>query len=312
MPHVDETDWRWRLLLARDARTGSARRRLAERARAGDLVRIARGAYLPMSEWQALDGDARFGMRIRAVAATYPGIVLSHAAASAAWGLPWIGPRPERIDVLAMGGSLASTSLISRHVGPPCDVVTIDGMSVTGLARTVVDIARRPDFLRAVVIADAALNPRTRSELALATDVLDLEAVLSAVAFRHGEARARHVLDFADGRSGSPGESISRVTIDRLGLPSPVLQQPFPRDSGGEWFVDFWWPEVGLIGESDGRMKYLDPAYRNGRTAEQVVYDEKRREDELRRQCRAFVRWGWDEARNPAALGHLLRSAGLR
>jgi hypothetical protein len=66
-----------------------------------------------------------------------------------------------------------------------------------------------------------------------------------------------------------------------------------------------------LIGESDGRMKYLDPAYRNGRTAEQVVYDEKRREDELRRQCRAFVRWGWDEARNPAALGAVLRSVGL-
>jgi hypothetical protein len=308
---MDETDWRWRLFLTRDARTGSARRRLAERARAGDLVRVVRGAYLPRADWQALGADARFGMRIRAIAATYPGIVLSHAAASAAWGLPWIGPHPARVDVLAAEGSTASTSLIRRHAGPPGEVVTIDGMSVTGLARTVVDVARGGDFPRAVAIADAALNPRTRSELSISADAPDLEAALDQVAFRHGEARARHVLDFADGRSGSPAESISRVTIDRLGLPSPVLQQPFPRDGGGEWLVDFWWPEVGLIGESDGRMKYLDPAYRNGRTAEQVVYDEKRREDELRRQCRAFVRWGWDEARNPAALGAVLRSVGL-
>jgi hypothetical protein len=100
--------------------------------------------------------------------------------------------------------------------------------------------------------------------------------------------------------------------IDRLGLSSPILQQPFPREGGGNWWVDFWWPEFGVIGEFDGRMKYLDAALRGGRTADEVVYDEKRREDELRRHCRAFVRWGWDEARDPASLATILRVAGVR
>ncbi|GAA2079845.1 hypothetical protein GCM10009840_13920 [Pseudolysinimonas kribbensis] len=303
------SEWRWRLLLARDARTESARRRLAERAKAGELVRVVRGAYLPQDDWTSLDAEERYGMRIRAICATHPGIVLAHGAAAAAWGLPWIGPRASRFDVLTEGRA-GSTSNIRRRIEPRGEVVTIDGMLVTGLARTVVDVARDGDLSRAVAVADAALNPRTRAQLAVRTGAPDLESELARVPFRHGEVRARHVVDFADGRSGSAGESASRVTIDRIGLPSAILQQPFPRSAGGCWLVDFWWPEFGLIGEFDGRQKYLDPAFRDGRSADEVVYDEKRREDELRRQCRAFVRWGWREARNPASLAALLRSVG--
>jgi hypothetical protein len=198
---INETRWRWRLLLARDARTDSARRRLAERARAGDLARVTRGAYLPTSEWASLNEDARFAMRIRSVSATHPGIVLSHAAAAAAWGLPWIGPWPARIDVLC-DGRAASTAFLRRHREPSGEIAVIDGMTVTGLARTVVDVARGPSLARAVAVADAALNRRTRSELAIDSASPDLDAELAWIPFRHGEVRARHALDFADGRSG--------------------------------------------------------------------------------------------------------------
>ncbi len=272
---------------------------------------MSRGAYLPADQWQTLGPSARYGMRVRAVAATHPGIILARAAAAAVWALPWIGARPMRVDVLAPTGPSGSTPLISRHVEPETEVVEIDGMLVTGLARTVVDIARGIDLHRAVAIAYAALNEKTRGGLALVVPAPDLERELAEIAFRHGEARARHVVDFADGRSGSPIESSSRLTIDELGLPSPVLQHPFPRTGGGLWWVDFWWPEVGLVGECDGAAKYLDPALRNGRTADQVVYDEKLREDDIRRRCRAFARWGARGARRPESLAGILAVNGL-
>jgi hypothetical protein len=307
-----ETEWRWRLLLARDARTESARRRLAQRARSQELTRVLRGVYVPSEAWDLLDADDRFRLRVRAAAAIDPGLVFSHAAAVATWGLPWWGSWPSRLDVLG-SPMAASTTVLRRHAEPCSSPVSIEGILVTGLARTTVDVARGPDLARAVAIADAALSPRTRLALRAPAATPDLEGELAAVPFRHGEARARHVVDFADGRSESAGESVSRVTIDRIGLPSAVLQHEFRTGGRTIGRVDFWWPEDGVAGEFDGRGKYLDPRLRGGRSAEQVVYDEKRREDAIRSrpEVRSFARWGWAEAASPAALAAILRGAGV-
>jgi hypothetical protein len=75
--------------------------------------------------------------------------------------------------------------------------------------------------------------------------------------------------------------------------------------------VDFYWPEFGIVGEADGDMKYLDPAFRAGRTAEQVVLDEKIREDRLRALGLTVVRWRWRTANDANALRSKLVSAGL-
>jgi hypothetical protein len=54
--------------------------------------------------------------------------------------------------------------------------------------------------------------------------------------------------------------------------------------------VDFGWPELGTVGEFDGLVKYgrvpgSDPA--------DVLVEEKRREDALRAEGLAVVRWTW-------------------
>ena len=54
-----------------------------------------------------------------------------------------------------------------------------------------------------------------------------------------------------------------------------------------------------MIGEADGDIKYLDPAIPNGRTAEEVVSDEKVREDRFRALPRTVTRWRWPIAIRP-------------
>ncbi|MBO1806028.1 hypothetical protein [Leucobacter ruminantium] len=64
--------------------------------------------------------------------------------------------------------------------------------------------------------------------------------------------------------------------------------------------------------EMDGRIKYADPVYRNGRTLEQVLLDEKEREDEVRGIHRkSVVRWGWSSIGSARRLGARLSAFGL-
>nr|BFF15511.1 hypothetical protein GCM10025699_68140 [Microbacterium flavescens] len=78
--------------------------------------------------------------------------------------------------------------------------------------------------------------------------------------------------------------------------------------------VDFWWPEFGVVGEFDGEVKYRTADMLRGRTPEQVVIDEKRREDALRSMpgVRAVVRWNWADAMRAEPLLAALRRAGVR
>jgi hypothetical protein len=197
----------------------------------------------------------------------------------------------------------------------PDDLDLIDGLRVTTLARTVLDMAIAGSHGQAVVMADAALRrndhaiegvPRTL------TTVDDLRHELSLISAPHGSAKARRVIEFADGRADRPGESLSRVAMDVAHLPAPQLQVTLVGASGRKYVVDFWWPAANLIGEFDGDAKYSDPAFLRGRTPEQALRDEKAREDDLRAAGHRMSRWGWKVALEPRRLHAHLVAAGLR
>ena len=57
---------------------------------------------------------------------------------------------------------------------------------------------------------------------------------------------------------------------------------------------DFCWEEYATVGEFDGRVKY-GRLLRPGQDPGDVVFAEKRREDELRDLGREVARWVWDE-----------------
>lgn len=58
--------------------------------------------------------------------------------------------------------------------------------------------------------------------------------------------------------------------------------------------VDFYWPEYGVIGEADGRLKYRRSS-RGQPLRPTTLLDEKYRQ-ELLEDRHVVVRWGWSDA----------------
>lgn len=182
-------------------------------------------------------------------------------------------------------------------------------MLVTSPAQTVVDLACRATFADAVAAMDSALH-RKRPDGPLTTK----ENLWSRVVATEGERgwrRAAAAAKFSTGLSDSVEESHSRVQIHLLGFPAPVLQLSFADHEGPIGETDFAWPEFEHVGEFDGASKYLEETFRNGRTVEQVVMQEKRRENRIRRQVRGFSRWDAKDLYPPTGLHRILSDAGL-
>lgn len=268
-----------------------AARRAAAR---GELVRVRRGLYARTEEWNALSPRERYLLVCRGYSLSrreQP--VLSHQSAAAIWALPYLGRQPSEVHVTTDSRS-APRSLVGvrSHLAPieAEDVTTVGGILVTALARTVADLAAGADVMNAVGVLDHVLyidritGPRTA---VTRDDVLQALERLGPV---RGRVRARARIDFAATGAASLAESVSRVTMAHIGTPPPLLQHPFVGEHG-RYETDFYFDSVDAIGETDGRVKYLDPGFRSGRSADQVVYDEKLREDDLRRLTRAFARW---------------------
>jgi hypothetical protein len=259
-----------------------------QRLRRGDLVKVRPGAYVSGALPRAPEELHRLRVRA-AVPAFAPDVVVSHASAAVVLGLPAWGIALDRVHGTRSrrtGGRCGRTFHLHCASLAPEEIIEVDGIAVTAPARTVVDVARCVPFEPAVVLADEALREGLVSRA-------DLAAALEASARRPGCPAARRVVDFADGRSESVGESRSRVAMAALGLAAPVLQWNV-RHPSGAWLgrTDFGWPESMTVGEFDGRVKYgrLVPP---GADPGDVVFAEKLREDALRDAGLRVVRWTW-------------------
>lgn len=305
------------LVLVRETVTPGERRALFRTAERGQIVRLRPGVYIHADAWRGLSPEDQYLARIAAAVASEPGpLILSGLSAAALWRLPLIGSPPRRPEVISReaNGGRSAGSLIRHSTGIPESVVDFGSFAITSLARTLVDVARTEAFETAVAMTDFSLRaPSVKDRGAPSERVTkdQLAEELESAMPTTGDARARSVSEFADGRSGSAGESLSRVSIHRLGFAAPDLQVPFV-DATGTMEVDFWWEDVRGIGEFDGEGKYLRDEYTHGRTTAQVVIDEKNRENRLRAQNTSVARWDWREARSLPALREKLLSLGLR
>lgn len=290
--------------LARLGNDGHHQRRAFGR---GHAVRLKRGAYFDAREWAALDQRSRHLARMYAIKESHRDPIFGFESAACAHGFSTLENWPDTVHVVAdraSGGR--SEPGIQRHcVGiDEEDVMVIGGLSVTRPLRTLVDLARSGSFADAVVSVDSALR---------ANHVCEEELADSSARIRYGRGAAsmRHAFAFGNRMADNAGESLSRVLISQLGFPTPELQVPYRRSGGGADVVDFAWPKFRLIGEFDGRGKYLKEEYLRGRTPGDAVYEEKRREDRLRASGNGMARWGWTELRDPNALRYSLLAAGL-
>jgi hypothetical protein len=233
--------------------------------------------------------------------------VVSHTSAALLHGLPVFSGGLGRVQLTRAGSPGGKNrGHISMHAAPLDDteIVVVNGMLVTSLARTVVDVARSSCFEHAVMTGDAALSRGlTQAELHIC---------LTRSHRRPGMANARRVAAFIDGRSESPGESLSRVALHAAGIAKPELQLEVFDDDGlllGR--SDFGWPEHRTLGEFDGRVKYgrlLKP----GQSSEEVVYREKRREDALRDHGWQVVRWVSADLKTPREIANRVNRAFAR
>jgi hypothetical protein len=310
------TPWLDHFVLTRSVE-GGRRSEFYRAARRGRYLRLVEGVFIESRSWALMSADDRFLARIHATSLTSrPGILFSHFAAAALWRLPVIGDWPPKPEVTVGTGypGPSRSAFTARQYPVPTTHVEIDGLRATALARTVIDVGRHATLGVAVAMIDAALSEKDPRR-SLVTELVtrdELGAEFGRIESPRGRTRCRDALELADGLSGSPGESLSRVAIHRLGLPMPVLQQEFRDAEGLIGYVDFWWPDFGLIGEFDGQGKYLRDQLLAGRTAAEVVVAEKRREDRLRALGPRVTRWGWDVAQSLPQLSRQLRDAGLR
>lgn len=252
---------------------GWSRRQIRRAEQDGSLVRVRRGRWLEPRE-----GDKRRDHRalLRAVLAdSHPASAASHVSACVLWDLPLQGDLSQVwLTRPGKGGGVVRAG-VHRIVGglEDSEVTEVDGMRVTTVARTVVDMARVRDHVEAVMVADAALHR--------GLDVQDLAAALARVHGWPGGARARRVVEFADGLAESPYESWVRVLLDRMDLPRPLLQHEVLTPS--EHFVarvDFAFPQWKLAIEYDGEGKY-DELAEDGATPGAIFAREKRRDRNL-------------------------------
>lgn len=262
---------------------------------AGQLCRIRRGRYVLSDEWNAADEQQRHCVRARELAGEMAGhAAVSHESAALLHGLPLPARPPSRVHLTWPGSPGRSpTPTVTPHRGclSAVDLVVLDGVLATSVARTVFDVGRLGDWQRAIAAADSALRLRLCSR-----DDLD------DVGRRHqrvpGASRARRILEFADGLSGSVGESICRPRMAQLGLPVPTLQSVITGlDRGRSYRADFEFVALRTVAEFDGMVKYgrlLKP----GQTPGDAAFAEKVREDRIRDTGRQCVRIVW------ADLGH--------
>jgi hypothetical protein len=310
------TDATQRLVYARDMdELVGSRHQLARDALAGTRHRVARGAYIDAEVWNGLRQRERYLELVHAVAETRrTPPVFSFWSAAVLHGLPVVGEWPTKahVSVGAANGGRTSGHIV-RHVAPldDSDVVEVAGLHATSIARTVLDLAGTPNVLTAVAMADRALHRDRFDRQPPKATREDLErAYEQRLPFR-ARARARLVLDLAVDGADSVLESVSRFNMRVVGAPRPVLQQRFDDHLGLIGWSEFYWPEHRLVGEADGRMKYLDPEYRGGRTLERVLYDEKVRADRLRSLGLRVTRWDWETGLNPHALRRHLAAEAL-
>ncbi|MER6971547.1 type IV toxin-antitoxin system AbiEi family antitoxin domain-containing protein [Nocardioides sp. NPDC000445] len=286
---------------------GYAKRDITRMTRSGEWHRIRRGAYAPGATWLEFDEVARHQVRSRAVMRSLgDAVALSHTSAVVAhgidiWNLPLDRVHVTRLD----GGAGRIEGDVVHHEGFSLDheVVAADGMKAVLPERCVLEAASRVDTETAWCLLDAGLRSGTfdRDGLKAAYEVVEHWP------FMH---RVGGLVPFADGRSGSIGESRGKHLFRSFGLPQPQLQYEVRRADGSIAGVTDWaWPEFGLLGEFDGRVKYgrlLKP----GQDPGDVVFEEKRREDELRELTGFWmIRLIWSDFANPAVTAARIRRA---
>ncbi|MBM7848933.1 hypothetical protein [Arthrobacter roseus] len=273
-------------------RTGLSEREIAADLKAARLRRMRRGVFIDAQRWN----DAPFWEQNVVSVVAHHAVsqergIYSHVSAARLIGVDlWNAPSAVHVMHLGRRGDRGPVGDVIRHNQsvPPQQVILVNGILTTSVERTIVDCARILSPESALVMADSGLR--------LGASIVELRELVKAGVGSRNINRVRRVLDIADGRSESAGESRLRLKLLDWQFPVPVLQLEVPTVVG-LFRADMGWPELRLIAEFDGVGKYT--AY--GPT-EQTLIDERRRETHLMEAGWQIIRVRWQDLNDDVGL----------
>lgn len=281
------------------------RRALSRDVERGLLVRLRQGAYVERTAFEAMSPEEQHIVRLRALAAVSAvPPAFSHWSAAVVLGLPVLRPRLRLVHTTVDERRGRGQEGVAAHLFPVTsgELQAVGDLVVTGIPRTVVDVAGAAPFDEGVMAADAALRMGVPRQV--------LEEAASIAGPRRARRRIDQVIAFAHPGAESAAESGSRVLMMRLGVEPPALQWRITLSDGSAAYLDFLFITVQVGGEADGDSKYLDPRLAPAGAGAAVVR-EKRREDEVRAGLRGLARWGWAESRELLLLRRVLHRVGV-
>lgn len=224
-------------------RAGFAPRMIEERVATGRLTRVFPGVY-----GLGYATTSQKGMWLAATMSCGLGVVLSHRSARQLWN---IGPGFSLVELLSPSmrtGKVTSyldKKLIVHQTRslPGAHVTNVDGIPVTTVSRTLVDLAA-VSTRREV---SAAFNDADRM------GILDIPEMVDLIALSRGRRGVGHLRTLVKGRD--PRNRRTRSELESLflrlcrdhGLPMPLVNVAV---LGLE--VDCFWPDVRFIVELDG------------------------------------------------------------
>jgi hypothetical protein len=247
--------------------------------RAKVWVRVRHGAYTFTDLWAAADALERHRIRTQAVLRSlHTRVAVSHTSAAVIHGLRLWNADLSRVHVTRLDGGAGRTERDLRHHEGLClddDLTEKDGVLLMNPTRAAVETSSLVDVEGAVVVLDSLLHS------GLGTHD-DIERVCAGMEHWPETRHVRLATRLADPGGHSVGESRTRHLCWVHGLPAPTTQFRVVDEAGVlVGITDLAWPEHGLLGEFDGKVKYgrlLAP----GEDPTDVVFREKRREDRLR------------------------------
>jgi very-short-patch-repair endonuclease len=184
-----------------------------------------------------------------AVLACGPDAVLSHGSAAALWGFGKEQPGQIHVSAIAFSRHRHPELVAHRRSLSQRDRTERDGIPVASVVRTLVDRAAALD--RKGIERD--VNEADKRGL---TNPPALRKALAPHRGQRGVGRLRFVLDRRTFRlTDSELERRFLSLVRRLGLPLPLTRQ---RLNGFK--VDFYWPRLGLVVETDGLTYHRTPA----------------------------------------------------
>lgn len=257
----------------------------------GPWVAVRRGAYVERSTWDALDpfdGRARTRDLAAHLTMTTPHL-MSHDSAARSLGLPMLRAKQDLVHITRYGvGGTRTEHGVKHHMTQIGLLNTrlVDGMRVTGPARTALDLAREHGFVCGTVACDAALERGLTVE--------DLEAELVPMWCWPRVTQARAAVAHTRPGAESPGETLTRLLLVELDIGAPETQFPVRIGEGVAW-TDL---RVGChVFEFDGRVKYRRPE--DGGVAhkpvEEIVWAERTRERLVCAEGLGMSRVVWDD-----------------